>query len=149
MHRLSCASTLWNSKCKQTQTQNPKMFSFVSNQCNRSSFVYFNIDCFGIFIRVANLYFLKLIWFMLLSCVWIIYWVVLGSYTRLFLGHILGCAWIIIHLLGAFWDAEQMIFKKNFFSIFPKHKNVFKSVRIRWWHMFTTHLSFSKRAHKQ
>ena len=100
-----------------------KCFLLFSNQCNRSSFIYFGDDCFIILIRVV----------IFESWSGLCYSVMLGSYTQLCLGHILGCAWIIIHLLGAFWDAAQMIFKKNFFSIFPKRKNVFTSVRIRWW----------------
>jgi len=77
----------------------------------------------------------------MLSCAWVIYSVCLG--------HMHSCAWIILHLLGAFelpWCNTNDLKKTTFFQYF--RKNVFTSVRINWWHMLTTHLSFSERAHK-
>ena len=82
---FSCASTPQKSKCKQIQTQNPKMF-FVIFKSVQLQFIHaFRHWLFYIFIRVV----------IFESWSGWCYSVVLGLYSQLCLGHTLSCAWVI------------------------------------------------------
>ena len=123
---FSCTSTAWNWSANTHKLCKGNVLSF-SNQCNRRTFIFFDIEFFVYFVEVIFLI------------------VDLDHADRLWLHHIAFAWWSL-----NYFYPEQVILVKFFLNTAESSKriNLFGCTEHVMTCMLITHLSFSESAHK-